>query len=101
MNRSSDVCAPVLKGVQQGNVLGPTLFNMYVSHVPSIPQHTSDEVPSYADHLTVFAIHNPSCAIQKVTATLDIISADLQENGLTLNTSKSCGMIISKGDTSL
>ena len=102
VNGSSGVCAPVLKGVPQGSVLGPTLFNMYVSHVPSIVQHTSAEVPSYADDLTVFAIHNsPSCAIQKITDALDIISADLQENGLTLNTSKSCGMIISKDDTSL
>ena len=88
MNGSSGVCAPVLKGVPQGSVLGPTLFNMYVSHVPSIVQHTSAEVPSYADDLTVFAIHNsPSCAIQKVIDALDIISADVQENGLTLNTS--------------
>ena len=82
--------------------LGPTLFNVYVSHIPDIVKCTSAEVPSYADDLTVLAVDDlPRCAIQNVSATLNIISADLQANYLTLNMLKSCGMIISRDHASL
>ena len=52
----SGISAPVQKGVPQGSVLGPTLFNLYVSHVLDIAKSTSVEVPSYADDITVFAV---------------------------------------------
>ena len=101
-NGSFSNFAPVQKGVPQGSVLGPTLFNVYVSHIPSIVHDTTAEVPSYADDLTVFAIdESPSRAISNVSNALGIISTDLQHDGLTLNMTKSCGMVITGDDTGL
>ena len=100
INGSSSNCAPVQKGVPQGSVLGPTLFNVYVSHIPGVVHDTSAEVPSYADDLTIFAIdESPGRAISNVSNALGVISTELENDGLTLNMIKSCSMVLTKDDS--
>ena len=48
---------PVQKGVPQGSVLGPILFNLYASHLPGAVSEV--KIPSYADDVTVYAISTP------------------------------------------
>ena len=62
----------------QGSVLGPTLFNVYLSHIPGVVHDTSAEVPSYADDLTIFAIdESPGRAISNVSNALGVTSTEL------------------------
>lgn len=44
----------VKQGVPEGGVLSPTLFNLYVSSLPSKPADV--KIITYADDITLFAI---------------------------------------------
>ena len=44
---------PLKKGVPQGCILAPLLFNIYVAHLPDLVTSHLVEMPSYADDLTL------------------------------------------------
>ena len=75
------------KGVPQGSVLGPLIFNIYVNDllmfVPDI------EICNYADDTTLYASDiNPSPVIEKLEKNFSTVAEWPQENCMKLNGDK-------------
>jgi hypothetical protein len=73
---------PVTSGVPQGSILGPLLFNIFLSDLPNIIVSKNS---SYADD---FKVHSPSYLSTRLQMDLDNINDWSKENALELNPSK-------------
>ena len=84
------------KGVPQGSVLGPLLFNVYVSwslHDAARAKNVS--LPSFADDFTLYSIRPTMTeAADAATSALQDISILLEEKGLTISEEKTASMMI-------
>ena len=49
---------PVVKGVPLGSILGPTLFNIYLAHLPDLVSSQRVRIPSFADDVTLYSVAN-------------------------------------------
>ena len=88
---------PVSRGVPQGSILGPLLFNIYVSDIPGIIadiNHTA--LLMYADDKTMYSSHqNINTAASMASSALENLDHILQSRGLSVNTDKTVAMFIS------
>ena len=78
--------SPVTSGVPQGSVLGPLLFNIYISDLPNV---IFSENCSYADDLKIYA---PSFLFATLQFDLDRVVEWSHANGLDLNPDKCFAM---------
>ena len=90
---------PVLSGVPQGSVLGPLLFLIYINDVSSIQLSEGAKINLYADDMLLFKqikTHEDFCHLQS-----DIIKVNtwVEQNHLTLNTTKCKFMLVTKKRT--
>ena len=84
---------PKIRGVPQGSVLGPFLFNVYVADLSKFIRHSS--LIRYADDITMY--FSSDCideAIRSLNEDLSVTSDWLKSNFLTLNALKSQVMIV-------
>ena len=91
---------PVVKGVPQGSVLGPTLFNIYLAHLPDLVSFQRVQIPSFADDVTLHSVANSiNEAVSEVTLAVSSVGCNLAERGLRINFKKSCAMALGKGSS--
>ena len=87
---------PVNKGVPQGSILGPLLFNIYLRHLPPcMPEAIT--LLLYADDIALYASHvdcERACSL--LTSGLTKLAACLSQIGLTVNSKKTKAMVISR-----
>lgn len=84
-------------GLPQGSILGPLLFSLYMNDLPSVCPDVS--VQLYADDTVVY-VHgkNISQVAEKLTKSMDNITAWLKQSCLQLNTSKTVAMFFTKSN---
>ena len=74
-------------GVPQGGVLSPTLFNIYMSDLPTPPRDI--HVTTYADDITIYSSDkNYTIAQQRLQPYLEDVQTWTKANDLKLNASK-------------
>ena len=96
LNGSSSEYFYTSKGVPQGSVLGPLLFNIYVAGLPSIAEQHNASLPSFADDMSLYCSRKTEEeACRDASQALDAILLSLQEIGLTMNTNKTTAMVVS------
>ena len=83
------------KGVPQGSVLGPLLFNIYVSDLAGIANRCETSLPSFADDMTLYCSRRtPQEACRVVSAAMRELDDALTDKGLVVNNEKTVSMII-------
>ena len=88
------------KGVPQGSVLGPLLFNVYVSSLHDAARAKNVSLPSFADDFTLYSIRPTMTeAADAATSALQDISILLEEKGLTISEEKSASMMIASSSS--
>ena len=83
------------KGVPQGSVLGPLLFNVYVSDLAAIANQHGTSLPSFADDMSMYCSRStPEEACQVVSHAMSILNEAISSRGLAMNHDKAVSMII-------
>ena len=92
INDSYSSWSALLKGVPQGSVLGPLLFNLYISDLFYV---IDTNVCNYADDTTPYAV---SMSLEDLMAKLELVSDKAMDwfhnNGMKSNSSK-CKLLVS------
>ena len=71
---------PVVKGVPQGSILGPTLFNIYLAHLPDLVSFQRVQILSFADDVTLHSVANSiNEAVSEVTLAVSSVGCNLAE----------------------
>ena len=90
---SSSLAVP--RGVPQGSILGPTLFNVYLRDLPRLAETAGSKLLMFADDKTVYS-SDPSKAHSeaKLSSALEILNNHLGSIGMQINTDKTVVMQI-------
>ena len=93
--KSTSELRPIRRGVPQGSILGPTLFNLAVRSLPDIAAKHSSKLLMFADDKTLYVSHeNLTMAAELVSKALQSVNSALEEKGLSINKMKTVSMFV-------
>lgn len=93
----SNFSRTIYKGLPQGSVLSPILYNVYTVDLESVITDPTVNILQYADDLLIYNInqsYNDSCSV--LTSTLHNIKTWMDANGLELSASKSSVVLFTR-----
>ena len=82
------------KGVPQGSVLGPVLYYLYVSGIPSLIDDRQMSIPSFADMFLYYSRPTASAACKEISTALVKLSTALHLKVLAVDKEKTVTMLI-------
>ena len=91
---TSDTCE-VTSGVPQGSILGPLLFTIFMDSVCNLPLSHNSKLALYADDIVLYKPINSPCDTLAFQQDVDQILWTTNHD-LTLNTSKTCALPITR-----
>lgn len=95
MPSSTSSYLPVSRGVPQGSILRPTLFNIYLLELPQIASEAQTKLLMFADDKTLYTSdRNPSLSAFRLSISLQKINDHLQARGMLVNTEKTVVMVV-------
>ena len=92
---TSDTCE-VTSGVPQGSILGPLLFTIFMDSVCNLPLSHNSKLALYADDIVLYKPINSPCETLAFQQDVDEILLWTTNHGLTLNTSKTYALPITR-----
>jgi hypothetical protein len=97
LSNSSSNLHPILAGVPQGSLLGPTLFNIFINDIPFIPSDSNVALSIYADDTSI-SVRSGSVdlAVRKLNTSLALLQPWLQKWRIKINTQKSTVTLFSR-----
>jgi len=100
LNNTTSKTLKLKAGVPQGGVLSPTLFNIYMSDIPTPPDNIQLEI--YADDMTTLSSNKDyHVAEQNLQPYLNKIYTWTKENDLNLNANKSTSTLFTNDPSEL
>ena len=78
MNNKCSASEPIRYGVQQGSILGPLMFLIFINDLPLVSKNAVTSTDLYADDTTVYDMQNALLLLNKWC----------RENGMVINTDK-------------
>lgn len=95
-NQGTKISRTVFKGLPQGSVLSPLLYNIYAHDLES-SLNGSVNVLQYADDLLLYSVNKSiACACNSLTGSLNLLKQWLDNNGLGLSIDKSSVVVFSR-----
>ena len=96
LDGKSSALLPVTSGVPQGSILGPLLFIIYMNSISQVPLSPGTKLLLYADDIVMYRPVNSQSDVSSSQNDVNSIHRWTVEHGLTLNTSKSHLMPITR-----
>ena len=78
------------------SILGPFLYTIFIDSVCNLPLSNNSKLALYADNIVLYKPINSSCDILAFQQDVDQILLWTTNHGLTLNTSKTCALPITR-----
>ena len=83
-------------------MLGPVLYNLYVSDIPAVIEDRQMSIPSFANDMTLYCSRpTASAACEEISNALDKLSTALHLKVLTVNKEKTVSMLIPPQNASI
>ncbi|CAG4925468.1 unnamed protein product [Colias eurytheme] len=96
LNESKNISRKVHKGLPQGSVLSPLLYNIYTYDLEKSLNDTV-KILQYADDIVMYSVNNSlEEACNSLNSNLNILSMWLKDNGLDLSVEKSSVVVFSR-----
>ena len=98
LNGHSSQVTKVSSGIQQGSILGPLLFSIYIDQLCSIPLSTTFKIQLYADDILLHKPIGRDCTsdIANLQRDIDSVTAWVKLSGVHLNTRKTKFLLVSR-----
>ena len=93
IRKSTPELRPISRGVPQGSILGPTLFNLTVRSLPDIAAKHSSKLLMFADDKTLYvSLENLTMAAELVSKALHSVNSALEEKEFAINKMKTASV---------
>ena len=99
LDGTSSSLTNVTSGVPQGSILGPLLFICFMDSITQLPFSPGSKLMLYADDVVLYRPTNSAADVELLQRDINLIADWIKNNGLSLNSSKTKVMPITRSPT--